>query len=307
MLHNNWLVLGANGYFGLKIVEELKKKKYSFTAIDRNIKNVSSHLIQYFKELDVKNKREFQYLLETFRPCVIVNAIGHGLSTSEKDLTDIYLGCTEYFLSLVKKIIPQSRVILIGSAAEYGNTLENAKSKETDPTFPISLYGKIKVKQNQIAEEYYHRGLHVVVARVFNTVGPDQGSNLVAGALFKRLKNGERPLMVRATNYIRDFLDVRDVTRAIVSIGDAQNIPSPVINICSGQEYTIGELAYEIVELCGGILQPIPQSFHSDQLWRSVGDNTVLRRLGWNVEIDMNQSLHDQWKTAGSPIQQKPK
>ena len=67
----------------------------------------------------------------------------------------------------------KARILLIGSAAEYGAIDEEENPiAETHPLKPISIYGLTKVLQTQLMDYYYRmHQINIVMARTFNILG----------------------------------------------------------------------------------------------------------------------------------------
>jgi nucleoside-diphosphate-sugar epimerase len=294
---DRWLVLGAAGFIGRWVTRELDEQGIPWTGVDRQAGNENALL-----HCDVSDIDSLRDLLREVRPAVMINAVGHQPGISESAMVRFYINGTDALLRTVQEVTPTARVLLLGSAAEYGNAPSNGKSREPDPPQPVTAYGRSKARQFTIALKYAQRGLQVCTARVFNVLGPGQGPHLLAGALFERVRAGERPLRVHSCNFVRDWIDVRDVARALRTIGQIARAPLAV-NICSGHESTVEILAREIVRLVNGTLDPITTPIAGDDLWRSAGDPSALCALGWQPLRDLHDTLYDQWQAAGSPRQ----
>ena len=113
-----------------------------------------------------------------------------------------------------------ARMLLIGSSAVYGDAGRVERINEDCPRQPVSLYGVAKASQEMLAD--YHaqaNGLELVILRLFNLMGPGQQSGMVIPdwvTQAARIAEGETStLRVFNTYAARDFVDVRDVVRAI--------------------------------------------------------------------------------------------
>ena len=85
------------------------------------------------------------------------------------------------------------RVVLIGSAAEYGNVeADKVPVEETISPRPVSLYGIAKAAQTLVA---LRPGYDAVVARVFNVCGPGEPPSLVCGAFASQILTSSEPGM----------------------------------------------------------------------------------------------------------------
>jgi nucleoside-diphosphate-sugar epimerase len=192
------------------------------------------------------------------------------------------------------------RVLLVGTAAEYGNTAAGAGADEDSPLLPLSAYGRIKALASEGALQARARGLDLAVARVFNTIGPGQGAHLLAGAMLARLRQGEQPLRVRDANFVRDWTDVRDVARALVLVAETAAAP-PVVNVCTGTGRRVGEVAQRLAGLAGAAVELAETEPSAALPWHSVGVPHRLSALGFAPAIPFARGLADQWRAAGSP------
>ena len=287
-----WLVIGGNGFLGSVLLAE-----FSATGMPAVGARGPGLL-----PIDLQDRPGLKRILRQVRPRVIVNAAGHPGGATDEELLRLHLEGSQNLLAAVKESGLVCRTLLLGSAAEYGNSPDSPGSDEDDPPRPLSAYGRVKARQSEAGLEARSRGADVVIARPFNTTGPGQSVHLLAGGLLARLAQGERPLRVGQANFVRDWLDARDVARALVRIGEAAK-PPPVVNVCSGEGRQVEELARTLAQLAGGRVEPAPAATSADVLWHSVGRPDRLRSLGWRPEVPFAQSLHDQWHAAGRPHQ----
>jgi nucleoside-diphosphate-sugar epimerase len=291
---DKWLVLGACGFVGRSVVSELRARKHEVIGVDRGLgreTDAGSDIVQ----MDVDDGDALRSLLAQEKPTILVNAIGHPANASESGLFRVYVDGTDRLLTSIQAEIPACRVIMLGSASEYGNSPVEGCSRETDALRPLSPYGRAKRGQHEIACGFRAKGLDVITARLFNVLGPNQSRHLLVGALIERIRNHENPLFVRDGNYVRDWIDVRDVSDAIIDLGVFREPPS-VVNICSGEGRTV-----EWVASCLGIFARVSAlsqdgCISPDVLWRSVGDPHLMMRLGWRRKRFLLESIKDQWR-----------
>ena len=279
-----WLVLGASGFVGSATLAELNAQNRPARAVGHAAQPGGRLAVEAF---DTDGLRR---LLRDWPPDVLLNAVGHPGDLPESGLADFYGRSTACILSAVQAEMPACRVILLGSAAEYGNSPASPGSTESDLLRPLSDYGRAKCVQGQVAGRFAAAGLRLVTARLFNPIGPGQGTRQLAGALCARIDRGERPLRVVCGSHVRDWIDIRDAARALVLLGDAP-APPPVVNICTGQGHTVGCLATELARLAGVPLEIEPGEVSPDLLWHSLGQPNRLQALGWRPRHAFLHSL----------------
>jgi nucleoside-diphosphate-sugar epimerase len=277
-----WLVLGAGGFIGRNLVATLKGEGHIVAEISRSTR----------PEADILDRASLRVLLREFQPTIILNACGHGATVSG-GMEEFYERSTRTLLEAVAEEVPASRVVLLGSAAEYGNTEGAPGAFETDPLRPLSDYGRAKCRQFEVAGEFLARGLAITTARLFNPIGPGQGDQQFVGGLLNRIRRGEGPLRVRDGDCIRDWLDVRDAARAIVMAAGA-NASLSLVNICSGRGQTVEYIARAVARMMNVDIEVEPARPGPTLLARSVGNPARLFSLGWRPQYDLAQTLADQ-------------
>jgi dTDP-L-rhamnose 4-epimerase len=129
-----------------------------------------------------------------------------------------------------------------------GEALEAAPTSETKPPALASVYALGKYEQERMAlivgRAY---GIPTVALRLFNVYGPRQAlSNPYTGVLAifaARLMHGRAPVVFEDGAQRRDFVSVHDVARACRLALSADAAAYEVINVGSGQTFTIREIA----------------------------------------------------------------
>jgi UDP-glucose 4-epimerase len=164
------------------------------------------------------------------------------------------------------------KVVFASSAAVYGDVTEMPVSEET-PRQPMSPYGIDKLA-SELALDYYAavHGVPTTALRFFNVYGPRQDpSSPYSGviSIFADRAKAGRPLTIFGDgSQTRDFVYVGDVVRAIVA-GLADGNSRAVINVGTGGEITVLELARTVVELCGGTSQITHEAARAGEILKS--------------------------------------
>ena len=203
---------------------------------------------------------------------------------------------------------PTARIHIAGSSAEYGwVNPEEVPIAETHPLRPASPYGVSKVAAELTGLQYHDSfGMHVVVTRSFNHVGPRQGDRCSIQTFCQQMAaveagRQEPVLAVGNLEARRDFTHTADVARALWLLLD-RGQPGDVYNLCSGQAMRIGDIV-EIVREQGRA--PVEVRVDAARLRPSdepllMGDNSKLRAItGWAPRIGMERivaELLDYWR-----------
>src|SRR5690606_2637898 len=196
------------------------------------------------------------------------------------------------------------------SAEVYGPVPAAAQPIGEDaPLRPTTPYGASKAAAEFAAlQTAAQGGLQVVIARSFNHAGPGQDERFFLPSMARqliRMKGAPDPV-VRVGNVAvtRDFLDVRDVVRAYLSLmKSGEN--GGVYNVCSGEPRSLLDLVARLIVLSGSgaRLEVDPERFRSVDIPMLIGDAARLRALGWKAEIDLEQTLRDLLSEADATSQ----
>jgi GDP-4-dehydro-6-deoxy-D-mannose reductase len=191
--------------------------------------------------------------------------------------------------------LEEARVLLISSCHVYAPT--DQPRREEGPLKAQGRYGLSKHLCEQIVPHYQGK-LDIRIARPFNHLGPGQRAELVIPTLLRKLmdndSDGTAPLYMNGMNSIRDFIDVRDVANAYLSIMELDNPGVSTFNVCTGKGRSIESLVRESLRLLGLqrpiVFQETPNS--SDDIPYLVGDPTRLRQAtGWAPKYTLTDSL----------------
>jgi len=187
------------------------------------------------------------------------------------------------------------RLVHISSSEVYGTPL-TVPIAEGHPLQAQSPYAATKVAADQLALSYRHSfGTPVVIARPFNTFGPRQSARAVIPTIVTQALARDR-VELGATSPTRDFLFVEDTVAGIARCGEVAGIEGEVVNLGTGVEIPIGELAERILGLVGRDLPIISATDRlrppSSELQRLVCDSSKAHALlGWRHRVGLDEGL----------------
>ncbi len=193
----------------------------------------------------------FAQAIEAIRPEAILHAAG-SVGTSGRACFEANTILAAELLEAVAK--HPTPTILIGSAAEYGHVPPDAQPvQETHPCAPTTPYGIAKYAQTLLATAVAARGLPVLVARLFNPVGPGMPAALALPSFARRIAQAEPGGTIRTGDLsaARDFIHIDEATRLIWALLRSSPWPYPVVNIGSGQAYTLQSLLDGLLHASG--------------------------------------------------------
>lgn len=162
---------------------------------------------------------------------------------------------TEAILEAASK----SRVpILITSTSEvYGRSAREAFSEEDDLLIGPPTVGRWSYACSKLMDEFLamgharERGLPVVIARLFNTVGPRQsGKHGMVLPRFLEAARAGQPLRVFGDGrQTRCFCWIGDTVEALTRLQRSEAARGQVVNVGSTEEVTILELARQVIDV----------------------------------------------------------
>ncbi len=296
------LVIGATGYIGGHIITRLKQDSVEHTIFglstpgDPDANNKGWRSIEgSILDPDLKT------LLEEIQPDEIYLANGLDRFASMKDQLEMYVQGTENLLkALVDTNIP-ARVVVIGSAAEYGPT--STPANEDILCQPESVYGICKLAQTLTAQFYAKQfNLPVIVARVFNAYGCSN-KHLVVASLASQIANLEKKglayprLKVRNLQSCRDLVHVRDIADALAMLADRGH-PGEVYNIGGANALSIEDILQRIVSLSTiKSLDIIPvesesTSTHAD--FSEAVTDKIKHHTHWQPTVSLDQGFREE-------------
>jgi NAD dependent epimerase/dehydratase len=187
------------------------------------------------------------------------------------------------------------RVVHTSTSECYG-TARYAPIDENHPLQGQSPYSASKIGADMIAESYFRSfGLPVVTVRPFNTFGPRQSARAVIPTIISQILSSGAVRLGSLTP-TRDLNFVDDTVEGFMLAGATTGIEGQTINIGSGREISIGDLAQQVIQLIGieakieidsARLRP-PKS----EVERLICDNSKARRLlGWAPNITLENGL----------------
>ena len=187
------------------------------------------------------------------------------------------------------------RIVHTSTSEVYG-TAERVPIAEDHPLKGQSPYAASKIGAEKLAQSFYASyGLPVVVLRPFNIFGPRQSARAVIPTITTQAL--ARPVIhlgnLMAT---RDFTFVEDTVSAFVLAGEVEGAPGQVVNVGSGFEISIGDLAKRILALSGSKaeleVEPTRERPAKSEVERLLSDSTLARGLlGWQPSWTLDEGL----------------
>lgn len=305
------LITGAAGFVGAYAIRQFAEKGYAVHAAVLPQEQLASDLqalctVHHFDLLDAD---DVSALLQTVQPDRILHLAAQSsvaISWKQPQLTaDLNIKGTVNLLEAARKLLHMPRILLIGSAEEYGRLSENADGlqlvNETMPLRPVNIYAATKAAAEQLAAVYDTAyDLPVICVRAFNHFGPGQREIFVVSDFCRQaaeIECGLREPVIRTGNLDakRDFTDVRDIVRAYVLLLESGRA-GEIYNVGSGKAIAISDILSQILSSCTvAVRHEIdPEKLRPAETSYLAADTGKLRcDTGWMPEIPTAQTISD--------------
>ncbi len=233
---------------------------------------------------------------------VVVNCIGATTGTSDQ-LLDSNVRVVARIISALSGRA-DLRLVQIGSAAEYGDTVVNWPVRETDLPAPLDDYGRTKLTATRLVLGAAAQGrVQGTVLRVFDPVGPDALQRTLIGRAAWRIEeaqaSGANQVHLGRLSSFRDYVDVRDVVAAVVAAGTSPHVSGALLNVGRGEavqsralvNLLSAEAGYE-----GEIIEDAEDSTNSVPIgWQQADITAIHARLGWKPTYSLAESVRSAW------------
>ena len=210
---------------------------------------------------------------------------------------------TARVVEAIRALGPEARprLVYVSSGEVYGEQPDAAfPLRETTLAKPVTAYAASKLAAEAIVLASARAfGLHALVTRAFNHIGPGQSDRFVVASFARRLAAiaaGGPPLFpVGNLTAQRDFLDVRDVVRAYADLGE-RGATGEIYNVCSGKATRIVDVLRTLVTIArvGVEIREDPALVRPVDVPLFFGDAAKLREAtGWEPRIALPRSLRE--------------
>ena len=294
------LLIGASGFLGAHVRRRaLEAGLTVITAGRADLAGSPRHLVL---DLAAQDPAAIGSALAGVAPHVVVNCTGATSGSTEALAAANITGTYALATAMLASPHP-TRLVHLGSAAEYGRSDEGESVGESAPARPAAPYGATKLAGTRLVQLARQAGLDAVVLRVFNPVGAGAPESGLPGSLAAQLRDALRTgadVGLGPLHAFRDFVDARDVADAVILAAQAKRLSQPVLNIGSGVATPVRALVKELVGISGfggRVHEDDSGSARSGGLPWQQADITMARKaLGWQPRRDLTASLIDLWR-----------
>lgn len=295
-----YLITGGAGFIGSHLAEGLLKKGAKVTVLD----DLSTGAVRNIKHL--KARSGFDYVIdsvlnrslvaELVDDCDVVfhlaAAVGVKLIVDSPVRTiETNIRGTEVVLECANK--KKKKVLLTSTSEVYGKALQTPFAEDDDLVLGPTVKGRWSYACSKAIDEFLalaywkEEGLPVVVARLFNTVGPRQTGRygMVVPTFVQQALRGVPITVYGDGDQSRCFTHVADAVGALVRLSEHNEAIGQVYNIGNSEVITIAELARLVKSMTGSSSEicyiPYDEAYEEgfEDMPRRVPDISKIRAL----------------------------
>lgn len=297
------LITGGAGFIGSELVRRAAAEGARVRIVDnlangkrRNVEETLSDLVEFI-EADVRNLDRMKSLLEGVDRVYHLACLGvrHSIH-SPRENHDVNATATLDLLRLAREA-GVKRFVYVSSSEIYG-TAHQAPITEETPAFPHTVYGASKLAGDCYARAYWDTyRFPTTVVRPFNSYGPrchhEGDSGEVIPKFILRSLAGQPLIVFGDGRQTRDFMFVEETAHWILQAGLREELVGQTVNLGSGKEIAIGDLARKVLEIVGrpngAIRHDAPRPGDVLRLWADTG--RIARLLDFRSRIGLDEGL----------------
>jgi GDP-L-fucose synthase len=289
------LVAGGSGLVGSAIVRELKR-------LNQDVIGISS------KDVDLLDRDKTFEFINNLKPAAIIDSaakvggIGGNNSYPVEFLSqNLQIQSNLMDAAHAAKV---SKFVFLGSSCIYPRDcaqpikeeyLLTGELEQTNSAYAVAKIAGIELIKSY-RKEYGYKWISVMPTNMY---GPNDNFDLDNGhvlpVLIRKFIEAKRTGSGKVTLWgsgspLREFLHVDDLAKAVVLCMDKYD-DSKQINIGSGQEVSIKDLADKISKAVGFSGEIIWDSSKPDGTMRKVLDSSKMDKLGWKPLISLDQGI----------------
>ena len=250
------LVTGGAGFIGSEVVSQLLTNGYFVTILDNFSSGKKQYLPKSNKKLkvikgDIRDKKSVKKAV-TDQEVVIHLAALPFIPDSFYYPGDFFDVNTNGSINMLWNSIKSRSVetfVHISTSEVYGSA-QTVSMNENHPTTPHSTYAVSKLAGDRAAFTLHkENGFPVVIIRPFNSYGPRFTEPYIIPEIMSQILNNSKEIILGNVNTYRDFTYVQDTASAIIKSIIEKKANGEIINVGSGTEISILNLAKKILKI----------------------------------------------------------
>ncbi len=295
------LVTGGAGFLGSHLIDRLIERGDDVLCVDNLFTGTKDNVAAYW------GNPRFEFLRHdvTFPLFVEVDQI-YNLACPASPIhyqhdpvqtTKTSVHGAINMLGLAKRL--RARILQASTSEVYGDPSIHPQTEDywgnVNPVGIRSCYDEGKRCAETLFFDYHRQhGLDIKVGRIFNTYGPRMHPNdgrVVSNFIVQALK-GEPITIYGQGQQTRSFCYVDDLVDGLIRLMDSRDGFTGPVNIGNPGEFTIRELAQQVLDLTGSSSKMVEAPLPSDDPMQRQPDIALARgELGWEPKVQLKEGL----------------
>ena len=296
------LVTGGAGFIGSHLCERLLNEGNEVICLDNfftgSKKNVIHLLNRHYFEL-IRHDITMPYFVEVdeiYNLACPASPI-HYQHNAIKTIKTSVMGAIN-MLGLAKRI--KAKVLQASTSEVYGDPIVHPQTEDywgnCNPIGKRSCYDEGKRCAESLFVNYYHQNnVRIKIARIFNTYGPGMSANdgrVVSNFIVQALKDEDITIFGNG-NQTRSFQYVDDLVEALIRLMNTDDSVIGPVNIGNPNEFTILELAEQILKITNSKSKIIHLPLPEDDPSQRQPNISLAKKLlnNWEPKVELNNGL----------------
>jgi len=228
------LITGSSGFLGQSLIQWISKKRSNWHVTGVDIKPCGTKID--FIQTDLSEAAKWENIFLEKDVDIVFDLAG-VYKKDNQTMLNINTIKSFSLLEYITKSNIDPIVVIIGSSTQYGSIEEiDLPVNEEYPQNPDTFYGLTKKWQEELNLFYYRTyGIKVICTRPSNFIGKGITKNLLPGYLTNLFKENKNEIIVEISSKksVRDYIDVRDVSAALIMLSENKSCIGECFNISS--------------------------------------------------------------------------
>lgn len=293
-------VTGHNGLVGSALLRRLKQENCTILTVSRS-------------DLDLRNQIDVQKWLEEYRPQIIIMAAAKvgGIQANINEPADFLYDNLMIQSNIIDGAyrIGAEKLLFLGSSCIYPKSVKNPIQEQALLTSELEPsnepYALAKIAGLKMCAAYRKQyGCDFISAMPCSLYGPSdrfdkENSHVIPALLMKAhyaKVNNEQVFEIWGSGKPRrEFLFSKDLADALIFL--LKNYSSEnIINIGSGTDLTIADLAREIMDVVGLRAKLQFDLSKPDGVMQKRTDNSKINKAGWYPRTNLKEGLKEAYE-----------
>ena len=300
-LVNRVLVTGGAGFIGSHLCEKLIAKNYEVLCVDNFFTGARAnvaHLLDDKRFELLRHDATFPLFVEVdqiYNLACPASPVHYQFGPVQTTKTSVHGAIN--MLGLAKRT--RARILQASTSEVYGDPSVHPQEESywgnVNPIGPRSCYDEGKRCAETLFFDYHRQhSLDIKVARIFNTYGPRMHPNdgrVVSNFIVQALRGADITLYGDGEQ-TRSFCYVDDLVDGLIGLMESGDGITGPINLGNPGEFSIRELAEQVLDLTGSgsklIHKPLPQD---DPKQRQPNIARAKAQLNWGPTVELREGL----------------